>query len=324
MSDVLIDRFAGTRIVVLGDLMVDAYLFGTATRISPEAPVMVVRQTRSSHVPGGAANVARNAVTLGANATLVGVVGDDEAGAQLRAALGGERIDPDGLVTDPTRATTRKTRVLADHAHQVLRIDEEDDSPVGPAIEDQLIAAVTRALEGAQVLVMSDYLKGTLTPRVAETAIAAAKTRGIPVVVNPKPRSLAQYRGASLLSLNRAEATAALGLWRPLEDAQAEEGAHALRAQLGVEGLLVTLGESGMLASGPETFRVEAPRVEVYDTAGAGDTVVAAVALGLAVAGFQRPVFELAAQAAACVVQHVGVATPDAADMATLRRFTLG
>ena len=324
MSVVLLDRFAGVRVVVLGDLMLDAYLFGTATRISPEAPVMVVRQTRASHVPGGAANVARNAVTLGASATLVGVVGDDEAGSRLRGALGGERIDATGLVTDPTRATTTKTRVLADHAHQVLRIDEEEDSPVGPAIEERLCDAIAMAIDHADVLVLSDYLKGTLTPRVAEAAIAAARGRRIPVVVNPKPRWLSQYRGATLLSLNRAEATAALGRWNSLEDDQAEEGAHTLRAQLGVDALLVTLGEGGLLASGPKTFRVEAPRVEVYDTAGAGDTVVAAVALGLAVAGFQRPVFELAAQAAACVVQHVGVATPDAADMASLRRFTLG
>lgn len=318
----LLDRFPRVRAVVLGDLMLDEYLFGSATRISPEAPVMVVRQERTAHVPGGAANVARNIVALGGQASILGVAGEDEAAERLGRELESEGIEARGIVRDGTRATTRKTRVVADHSHQVLRIDHEDDAPVSQDIERKLCAALDLQLPGAGVLVLSDYLKGALTPAVATHAIDAARSAGIPVIVNPKPRSLSSYQGATLVSLNRAEATAALDLWQPLEDADAEEAARTLRARLGVDVLLVTLGESGLLAVGPETIRVGAPRVEVYDTAGAGDTVVAAVALGWAVEGCTRPVFELAAQAAARVVQHVGVAVPSAQDLEALRGTT--
>lgn len=319
MSAHLLDRIRGLRALVLGDLMLDEYIFGTATRISPEAPVMVVRQNRVSHVPGGAANVARNIVALGGTARLAGIVGQDEPADRLALALGSEGIDPAGLVTDPTRATTRKTRVLADHAHQVLRIDHEEDGPLSAEIEAALIERIAAGLTDVDVLVLSDYLKGALTPTVARHAIDQARAQGVPVVVNPKPRSLAQYAGASLVSLNRAEATEALGLWRPLQDAGAVEAGAALRAKLGVDAVLVTLGESGMHASGPADFTIAAPRVEVYDTAGAGDTVVATVALGLAAVGFEREVFELASQTAASVVSHVGVATPTPEDLERLR-----
>ncbi|MCO5296409.1 MAG: PfkB family carbohydrate kinase [Fimbriimonadaceae bacterium] len=319
MSAGLLGRLVGIRAVVLGDLMLDEYLFGSATRISPEAPVMVVRQERTAHVPGGAANVARNIVALGGRASILGVAGDDEPADRLASELESEGIEARGIVRDGTRTTTRKTRVVADHSHQVLRIDHEDDAPVSAAIEARLRSEVDAHLPEADVLVLSDYLKGALTPSVAEHAVRTARATGVPVIVNPKPRSLAQYAGATLVSLNRAEVTGALDLWKPLEDADAEEAGRALRARLGVDVLLVTLGESGLLAVGGETLRVRAPRVEVYDTAGAGDTVIAAVALGWAAVGFRAEVFELAAQAAARVVQHVGVAVPTAEDLAALR-----
>lgn len=320
MSAGLLDRMAGKRAVVLGDLMLDEYVFGSATRISPEAPVMVVRQERTAHVPGGAANVARNVVALGGVASILGVAGDDEPAARLARELEGEGIEASGIVRDPSRATTRKTRVVADHSHQVLRIDHEDDVPVSEATGAELLEALAQQLGDADVLVLSDYLKGALTPWVAERAIEGARRAGVPVVVNPKPRSLAQYAGATLVSLNRAEATGALDLWKPLEDGEAEGAAQTLRARLGVEAVLVTLGESGLLAVGEHTHRIAAPRVEVYDTAGAGDTVVAAVALGWAAVGFEREVFSLAAHAAARVVQHVGVAVPTSDDLEAMRR----
>jgi rfaE bifunctional protein kinase chain/domain len=315
----LLDRFKSLRAVVVGDLMLDEYIQGKATRISPEAPVMVVRHNSTKRVPGGAANVAQNIVALGASTDVIGVVGEDEAGDLLCQALVAAGLGEAQLLRDPDRKTTRKTRVLADHAHQVLRIDSEDDTPLSAEIEEEILARLKGKLKDANVLVLSDYLKGGLTAAVAKEAVAHAKALGVPVVVNPKPRSAANYAGADLISLNRAEAADALGLHRGLQDSQAEVAAGGLRDKLG-SAALITLGESGMVAASQSRIcRVQAPLVEVYDTAGAGDTVVAAAALGMAAVGFEKLIFELAAQTAACVVRHTGVVTPSAKDLAAIR-----
>lgn len=315
----LLGRFHGMRAVVVGDLMLDEYIFGRAARISPEAPVMVIRQTSTDRLPGGAANVALNLRALGAHTEIVGVVGCDESGDLLRASLERQGLSSGHLVADPARPTTRKTRVLADHAHQVLRIDHESEMEVTSDVESQLVEQAESLLAACDVLVLSDYLKGALSQGVSKCLLAAAHARGVKVVVNPKPRSLANYKGADLVSLNRSEAADALGLWAGLPDSEAQQAAATLRDRYGFEHVLVTLGEGGMAAQGKEAVRVSAPKVEVYDTAGAGDTVVATVALGLASAGFCKEVFELASQTAACVVQHVGVATPSAADLAAIQ-----
>lgn len=299
--------------------MLDEYLFGTAARISPEAPVMVIRQERTHSVPGGAANVALNLVALGAKATVVGVCGCDAAGDAL-AVRCQERGTDTELVRDPNRVTTRKTRVLADSAHQVVRVDHEQDDPLGPELEDRLIRAMDRLLADADVLIISDYLKGTLTQKTARFAVDRAAEIGVPTVVNPKPRSAKQYAGASLVSLNRAELTGLMGLERPFDPEAATTLAGQVCSILSVESVLATLGERGMAAANRdgEQFDVPGERVEVYDTAGAGDTVVATVALGMATCGFRREVFELAAATSACVVRKVGVAVPAATDLASL------
>ncbi|HVL38044.1 MAG TPA: PfkB family carbohydrate kinase [Fimbriimonadaceae bacterium] len=315
----LLDQFGRLKALVVGDLMLDEYIFGSATRISQEAPVMVVRQKRTTSVPGGAANVARNLRALGASTMVAGLVGSDAAGDDLVRAFTADGFDASGIVRDPARATTRKTRVLADAAHQVLRIDHEDELPAGPEAESQLLAEATRLLERADLVVLSDYLKGALTEKVVAEVIARARELGKPVSVNAKPRSLPFYRGANCLTLNRAEASEVLGLWQPLEPSLALEAAQEIRSRTGLDALVITLGEAGMAVAGPERFRVEAPKVEVYDTAGAGDTVVATVALGLAADGFTRSVFELAAQASAAVVRKVGVAVPSADDLREIR-----
>ena len=298
--------------------MLDEYIHGRATRISPEAPVMVIRQQSTSSVPGGAANVAQNIRALGAEARTVGVVGADAAGDALEAAL---RLSGElGLVRDPIRATTRKTRVLADHAHQVLRIDHEGEEPVSAEIEQKLIDSALSHFDGCQVLVLSDYLKGALTERVAQTLISCANGSGVPVVANPKPRSLEQYRGATLVSLNRAEASEVVGRHAEILNEDALAVAKDICDRFGVGAVLVTLGEGGMAVAGDSSFLVSAPRVEVYDTAGAGDTVIATVALGLGSgSGVTQPVFELAAQTSASVVRKVGVATPQPEDLAAIR-----
>lgn len=316
----LLDRFASMRALVVGDLMLDEYIFGRATRISPEAPVMVVRQTGSKTVPGGAANVALNLAALGATVEVAGVVGVDAAGQMLESELVERGGKLDSLVRDLGRTTTRKTRVLADHAHQVLRIDDEDDAPLSHEIESELLERVEAAMPGSDVVVLSDYLKGTMTERIVQETINLCHCRQVPVVANPKPRSAALYNRSTMVSLNRYEATDLLGLHRPLGAEEAPDAAQELRYRLDVESVLVTLGESGLVAvSGEACYQVKAPRVEVYDTAGAGDTVVATVALGQAAFGFVEDVFKLAAQTGAKVVQRVGVACPTAEDLADVR-----
>lgn len=314
----LLDSFATLHALVVGDLMLDEYIHGRATRISPEAPVMVIRQQSISSVPGGAANVAQNIRALGAEARTAGVVGLDAAGDALESAL---RLSGElGLVRDPSRATTRKTRVLADHAHQVLRIDHEGEEPVSAEIEQKLLDSVMNLVGGCSVIVLSDYMKGALTVRLAQSLIAYAAATDIPVVVNPKPRSLGNYSGATLVSLNRAEAAEAVGFHQGIDNEDAAHVAQLIRERYNLGAVLITLGEGGMAVAGDSSFLVAAPRVEVYDTAGAGDTVIATVALGLGSgAGVTKAVFELAAQTAASVVRKVGVATPQPEDLAAIR-----
>jgi D-beta-D-heptose 7-phosphate kinase/D-beta-D-heptose 1-phosphate adenosyltransferase len=314
----LLKAIKGRRALVIGDLMLDEYIVGRATRISPEAPVMVIRQQSTMSMPGGAANVAKNIIALGGEATILGVVGDDPAAETLKRALGEQHIDHASLIHDSTRPTTRKTRVLADHAHQVLRIDHEDEGPLSDAAEQDMLKQAIALIGQHEVVVLSDYLKGALTIKVAGEVIRTCRETGVPVVVNPKPRSLGQYAGATVLSLNRAEASEALKRWQGIPDEEAMAAANEIREQIGVARTLVTLGESGLAASGEETFMIPAPRVEVYDTAGAGDTIVATVALGEAAGADFRSVLELATRAAAAVVRRVGVATPSPEDLQSI------
>lgn len=307
----LVSAFGRLRVVVAGDVMVDEYLFGRATRISPEAPVMVVKHARTERLPGGAANVARNINAMGAQSLLVGVCGTDEGAGRLRTCLEEQSVDH-VLVEDAGRATTRKVRVLADAAHQTLRIDFEDETPLAAEHEAQFLAAIDQP---SDVLLLSDYQKGALTERVIREAVGSGRAAGKTVVANAKPGSLPFYEGATLVSVNRVEAAAAIGT-SDVSRSQAVEVAQDLRAMYSIECLLLTLGHEGMVAaSALGTCEVFARRVEVYDTAGAGDTVIATVALGMAVAGFRQEVFELAAETAACVVKRVGVATPTYEDL---------
>lgn len=312
----LLGQFAGVRVLVVGDVMLDEYIFGRATRISPEAPVMVLRQERTSAVPGGAANVARNVVALGAQVHLVGVVGDDPGAEDLTVGLAVEGLSH-LLVADPSRVTSRKTRVIADGRHQVVRIDHESDNDVTGRIQDQILAEVDRCLPEVDVVLLSDYTKGCLSEGVIRAVLQAAKAAWKPVVVNAKPSTLPIYRGATVISLNRSEASSAWGA--DVNAANASECANVLREKHRAEAIVITLGDAGMEVAGPSQFRISAPRVEVADPAGAGDTVIAAIATGIAAIGFDPAVFELAAAAAAQVVQHVGVVVPSPDDLDRLR-----
>lgn len=302
--------------LVIGDVMLDEYIFGRATRISPEAPVMVLRQERTAAVPGGAANVARNIVAFGASVHLVGLVGDDSGSDRLEQGLAAESLTCT-LIRDPERVTSRKTRIIADGRHQVVRIDHEDDLPAKGDVQAQIVAAAQQQMADCDVILLSDYTKGCLSPEVVRALMQAAKAAWKPVVVNAKPSSLESYRSASVISLNRSEASAAAGV--EVTPDNAADVAHQLRDRHRADAMVITLGDAGMEVAGPKAFRIAAPRVEVADPAGAGDTVIATLALGIGAVGFDPEVFELAAAAAARVVQHVGVVAPSESDLASLR-----
>ena len=263
--------FSAARILVVGDVMLDRYWFGDVQRISPEAPVPVVRVRRSEERLGGAANVARNAAVLGAHVALVGVVGDDEPGRSIEALARAVGIDC-GLVRDPELPTTIKLRVIG-RQQQLLRIDFEQ-APDPGSLASRL-AAVRELLPSSQVLVLSDYGKGSLSE--IELLIADARAAGTDVIVDPKGDDYARYRGVTMLTPNRAELREVVGAWRDEDDLV--QRAQALRRSLEIRYLLLTRSEEGMtLFSEAGELHVPAQAREVYDVSGAGDTVVAVIA----------------------------------------------
>ena len=266
------EAVARSRVLVVGDLMLDRYWFGEVERISPEAPVPVVRVARREDRLGGAANVARNIVSLGAQATLVGVVGDDEAGRRIAALSQQEGIDA-RLVVDPQLPTTLKMRVMG-RQQQLLRVDFEEN-PNGGCL-DTLKGDVEALIVRHDMVVLSDYAKGALA-RV-EGLIQAARAAGVPVLVDPTGHAYRRYAGATIITPNRAEMTDAVGRWST--EAELEERAQRLRGELSLEALLVTRSEQGMtLFTDEGRQHIDAQAHEVFDVSGAGDTVLAALAV---------------------------------------------
>lgn len=296
--------------------MLDEYIFGSASRISQEAPVIVVRQNRVSSVPGGAANVAMNLMALGAHTGVVGVIGDDPAATTLEDSLRLSGVNPIEIFRDSSRPTTRKTRVVANHSHQVLRIDIEEETPISAAIEKEMLSRIRKQSAGRDVILLSDYQKGAIPATVIEKVILLGKELGVPVVANAKPGTAKAYHGANLVSLNRFEASSAMGYLNPITDDMGVETAKKLRDKLEIESLVVTLGASGMVvATEKDTASVPAIRVEVYDEAGAGDTVIATLALCATCGPIDAEALRLATHTAASVVRKVGVAVPTAEDL---------
>jgi rfaE bifunctional protein kinase chain/domain len=294
------------RIVVVGDAMLDVYLRGDVDRISPEAPVPVVRVRERKYALGGAANVAQNVVATGAHCDLVAAVGADRGAEVLRDMLADIEADAGALV-EVDRPTTTKTRIVA-RAQQVVRVDEEDDSDLGEDEIARLLEAVRRTVGEADALVLEDYNKGVLVPRVIEEAIATARARGIPIVVDPKYRNFFLYRGATVFKPNRRELEAALGAAVDLEHPEALPETFR---RLGVDYLLLTLGEKGMalLAADGPIRRVPTVAREVYDVVGAGDTVTAYLATVLAAGGSVEEAAVIANYAAGVEVAKLGAAT---------------
>ena len=302
----LLDRAAAQRVAIIGDAMLDVYLRGDVDRISPEAPVPVVRVRDRRVALGGAANVAQNVAALGAGCEIVCTVGRDAAGESLRAMLGAIGSDARAVVTT-SRPTTTKTRILA-RAQQMMRFDEEDDSDVSGDDAERLLDATRTALSSATAVVLEDYNKGVLVPVVISAAISAARERGIPVVVDPKYRNFFSYRGATIFKPNRRELESALGAAVDLEHPEALPGVFE---RLGVDHLLLTLGEHGMalLSRDRAPYRVPTTAREVYDVVGAGDTVTAHLAVMLASGATATEAAIVANFAAGVEVGKLGAAT---------------
>jgi len=303
------ERVGRTRVLVVGDVMLDRYWFGEVERISPEAPVPVVKIARSEERPGGAANVARNAAALGASLTLLSVIGADEPGAVLERLLAEDQVRT-LFHRDSTVATTVKLRVIG-RQQQLLRIDFET-APSHEVLASKL-AEYDRLLAASDVVVLSDYGKGGLA-HIA-TMISRARAAGKPVLVDPKGDDWTKYRGATLITPNRGEFREIVGRWRDERDMAAK--AKALLADLGIEALLVTRSEEGMsLYTAKSAEHIPAVAREVFDVSGAGDTVIATLGV-LIGAGARLPVaVRIANQAAGVVVGKLGTAvvTPDELD----------
>lgn len=307
----LLERLTDKRVLVVGDLMLDEYVWGSTERISPEAPVPVVQWERRTFAPGGAANVVRNVVSLGARAVAGGVVGDDNSATELQRVLAETGADLTAVVTAPGRLTTRKTRVFA-RSQQLLRVDRETTDP----LPDELAAALTdrclAALDGVDAVLFSDYAKGTLGAW-APQVLAAARERGVLVTAGPKPANLGLFSRASLVSFNRFEAEEVTG--RRLREVESLRATgRRLAADLQVDRLVITRGGEGALLfdAGGRVVHVPAKPVHVFDECGAGDTFLTAATLALAAGADFEQAMRFASCAAAAVIQKVGVcpATP--------------
>ena len=297
---------AKQRVTVVGDAMLDVYLRGDVSRISPEAPVPVVRVLDRKFALGGAANVAQNVLAIGAKCELVAAIGSDREGERLRGLLESLGADTRSLVT-VERQTTTKTRVLA-RAQQVVRFDDEEDTDITGADVKLLSERAAAAIAEADAVVLEDYNKGVLTQSLIEKVMQLAAKKKIPVVVDPKYRNFFAYRGATIFKPNRRELDAAVGAAVDLDHPEALPG---VLSRLGVENLLLTLGESGMalIAADGEVGRVPTTAREVYDVVGAGDTVTAYLATMLAAGATPAEAAVIANFAAGIEVAKLGAAT---------------
>jgi D-beta-D-heptose 7-phosphate kinase/D-beta-D-heptose 1-phosphate adenosyltransferase len=315
-AEEIIEAASHRKVVILGDVMLDEFVWGDVSRISPEAPVPVVDIRRESVHLGGAANVLANVVALGARACVVGVIGDDSAGDRLRASL--KEASPlqteDYLVVAKGRPSTTKTRIIA-HNQLVVRADREQRTPVNGQVEQRILASLKQALEDADAFVVSDYDKGVVTPRVLQEILDVAYQR-VPVLIDPKIRNFAHYRPATLITPNHHEALRMTNMEEDSDDGL-YKSAQAIRQKLGCDAVLITRGDRGimLLQGDSDPVFVETAAREVFDVTGAGDTVIATLATSLAAGATMFEAANLANHAAGIVVGKVGTATASAAEL---------
>ncbi|MFN8650342.1 MAG: PfkB family carbohydrate kinase [Gemmatimonadales bacterium] len=310
----LLGRMKGRRIVVVGDAMLDRYLLGDSERISPEAPVPVVMVNERRTALGGAANVAANVVALGGSGRLVAVTGEDQDGAALRQAMQRSGLESRWMVGVPGRTTTTKTRVVA-RGQQVVRIDEEEDTPLPAATLDRLVSVALEAVAEADAVLLEDYDKGVMARPLIEAVMQAAVKRKLPTVVDPKFKSFFHYAGATIFKPNRRELSSAL----PGIDLGSAKDLVGAAERLQAEHLLLTLGAGGMVlvtrAGTPAPLLIESIAREVYDVSGAGDTVTAWAGAVLAAGGTAAEAAEISNLAASVEVAKAGVATVSPAEV---------
>jgi D-beta-D-heptose 7-phosphate kinase/D-beta-D-heptose 1-phosphate adenosyltransferase len=306
--------FAGANVLVVGDAMLDKFIVGRVTRLSPEAPVPVVAFDHEFYRVGGSANVANNIASLGGSATLVAVTGTDEGAASLARACREAGIAP-ALVGDPTRPTTTKVRIVTERNQQVARIDYEVDAEIKDEFEHRVIAEVQKHAQQASAIVISDYLKGCITRAVVKAAVEAAAERSVPVLVDPKIPHVDYYTGTTLVTPNHHEAEIAANIRVRSED-DARGAARLFRDRAQCRSVLMTRGDQGMwlLADGVEGHLPATAR-EVADVTGAGDTVIATLALALAAGATITEAARLANEAAGIVVAKFGPATVSATEL---------
>lgn len=315
--EAILKRLKGGRVVVVGDAMLDVFVFGQVTRISPEAPVPVVRVTEETERLGGAANVALNVKSLGGTVALVGVVGDDMAGARLSRATKERGVDA-RLVSLAGRPTTVKTRIIA-HQQQMVRTDREVVEPIGVGVEKKLLAEVSRVLKKGSALIVSDYQKGVVTRSFMRALIALAHARGVRVLVDPKVRNIGLFKGAFLVTPNQKEAEQISGI-AIRTDTDAERAVRRVAQRAGTEGALVTRGEEGMslgLRVGGRFgyWHERSTAREVFDVTGAGDTAIAALALALVAGALPHEAMVLSNLAAGVAVGKLGTSSVSVAEI---------
>jgi D-beta-D-heptose 7-phosphate kinase/D-beta-D-heptose 1-phosphate adenosyltransferase len=313
----ILARFARQRILVVGDVMLDEYIWGAVRRISPEAPVPIVELQKRSDVPGGAANAAANVLGLGGVVHLMGLVGGDEAGQRLRKTLAAQGIDLRGLLTAENRPTTTKTRIIAHNQH-VVRVDHEYREPVPPVLEEQLLGLIDVLLPQVDACILSDYAKGLVSHTVARHVIQQATALGKPIVVDPKGSDYSRFHGATLVKPNQHEA--GVFLRRQLDSPEDVSAAgRQLLAYLGSAAVLITHGAAGMtlFEEGNSPVHIPAQAREVYDVTGAGDTVAGTLAMALPAGASLEQAARLASQAAGIIVGRVGTTPVRLEDLLT-------
>lgn len=301
-------QFENARILVVGDLMLDRFRYGSVSRISPEAPVPVLHIAREQKMLGGAGNVLANIASLGGHVGLIATIGADDAGRLCSELIAGKGGDPALLVESPTRPTTLKTRFISG-GQQLLRCDEEDSSPLPEAVEDRIVAHFDRAIGDYDVVALSDYAKGLLTDRVLRHAISRCRELGKSVIVDPKRRDFSAYAGASVIKPNRSELAAYSGL--PCRDLGGSATAAALAIETTGAAILLTLSEQGMalFRPGHEMVHLHATATEVFDVSGAGDTALAIFCAGIASGLAMEDAALVANAGAGAVVRKLGTAT---------------
>ena len=303
----ILNRFDSARILIIGDLILDEFIWGKADRISQEAPVPVVWARSQSYMPGGASNVANNIASLGGKASIFGVVGEDKNGSVLFDKLKEKNVDCDGILTDPLRPTTVKTRIIAAH-QQVVRVDWEEVSKLSDDKTVELTDAVKNKIKEADAIIIEDYGKGVITPRLLKNIISIARKNKKIITVDPKVEHFSYYKGVTAMTPNEKEASAGAGI-KINSDEDIDRIGWKLLKSLGMEGLLITLGEKGMkLFKDGRIDHIPTVAQEVFDVSGAGDTVISVFTLALACGVNMREAAVLSNIAAGVVVGKVGVA----------------